>query len=208
MSAQLIVLFDFKDPYSYLALEPTWALIAETGVENRWYPFLEAPMRPVPTIDETADRGARHRRRRALYRQQDLQRYAAAVELPAHHFFGDGLYRQPNGEIAAMGFNWATGQGPMVARQYLELTFAGYWDGELDLDSAEHIEALLDRCGAETDGFDLFCAEEGLRELAAQRDSLVAEGAFGVPSCLLDGEAFLGRQHLPFLAHRIQEGGQ
>lgn len=202
--ATLIALFDFRDPHSYLALTPTFELIERTGVLCHWYPFLGSPLKRPAQPGPNADRGSWHRWHRANYLVRDLTRYAAARQLPARHFGDDGLYRDDDGELAAMGFNWAFGEGPSVVRRYLEAVFAGYWDGDLALDRLADIERTLRLSGADADGFEYYAGEEGVHELAAQREAAVAAGGFTPGSCLLDGEAFIGRQHLPYLEARLR----
>lgn len=205
MSAvELTVLFDFKDPGSYLALAPTRAMIESVGVTSHWYPFVGSGLRAPVKPEAADDRGGWHRYNRATYLARDLVRYAEARGLPARHFADGGLYRATSGEVAAMGFNWATGAGPVSARDYMDRAFEGYWDGDVDLDSIADVETLLRACGIDTEGFDAYCQHEGLEELMAQRQDIGAAGGFATPSCLLDGEAFVGRQHLPYLAERIR----
>ncbi|MEM8769248.1 MAG: DsbA family protein [Pseudomonadota bacterium] len=196
---ELLVLFDFRDPHSYLALNPTRALIERTGVVSHWIPFLGKTLRAPTAPEPGADRGTLHRWHRASYAERDLIRYAAAQGLPAQHFEDGGLYRQGNGEIAALGFNWAMGEGPAVARNFLTEMFQGYWDGNLDVDKAADVERALALAGADAEGFDVYCAGQGLEEFAAQREEAVAAGGFGPPSFIFAGQVFLGRQHLPRL---------
>ena len=201
---ELTVLFDFKDPNSYLALAPTRALIESLGLTSHWCPFVGSALKAPQEPRESDDRGGWHRFNRARYLARDLARYADARGLAARHFADGGLYRQTSGEVAAMGFNWATGAGPDAARTYMDLAFEGYWDGDADLDSIADVQALLRSAGVDADGFDAYCQQEGLEELMAQRQDIGAAGGFATPSCLLDGEAFVGRQHLPYLAERVR----
>jgi len=203
----LVVLFDFRDPHSYLALAPTFALVEHTGVLAHWSPFLGSPLKRPEPPGADADRGTWHRWHRAKYLATDLVRYAKARGLPARHFSGDGLYRQDDGELAAMGFSWAFGEGPGVVRRYLEAVFEGYWDGDLALDRLADIERALRLAGADADGFETYAGEEGVHELAAEREAMVAAGGFTPGSCLFGGEVFVGRQHLPYLAARLQRLG-
>ena len=201
---ELTVLFDFKDPNSYLALAPTRAMLENTGLVSHWYPFIGNPMRPPQKPAEADDRGGWHRYNRARYLANDLIRYAKARELPARHFEDGGLYRSTSAEVAAMGFNWAIGAGPEAARTYMDLAFLGHWDGDSDLDAVADVERLLSSAGVDPEGFDVYCQQEGLEELLAQRQDIGEAGGFATPSCLLNGEAFVGRQHLPYLAERIR----
>jgi 2-hydroxychromene-2-carboxylate isomerase len=207
-SDALVVLFDFKDPYSYLAVAPVRAFLAEVRVPASWVPFIGSPLREHAPPGPDADRGAHHRWFRARYQAGDLDRYARARGLPARRFRDGGLYRQASGELAALGFNWATGAGPVAAGDYLDRVFAGWWDGALDIDRASDVADALIAAGVDTDGFDVYVQEEGLAELAAQREAAVASGGFATPALLLDGEAFLGRQHLPYLAYRLRRQGE
>ena len=201
---KITVLFDFKDPFSYLAAAPMRDTLAALPVQSEWMPFLGNPLRAPERPDTADDRGGWHRFHRAEYLARDLVRYAAARGLPARRFSDGGLYRSGTGEIAAMGFNWAFGAGPGAAQTYLDAAFQGYWDGDLDLDAMSDIGALLYRVGVDPDGFDDYCFGEGIEELLAQRTDAGAAGGFATPSCLLDGEAFVGRQHLPYLAERVR----
>lgn len=204
-AADLIVLFDFKDAASYLALAPTRLLIEQAGVRSRWYPFIGNPLRAPLPPGADADRGTLHRYYRSSYSALELRRYADACGLPARHFSGDGLYRQSSGELAAMGFNWATGAGPDAARGYLDRVFEDYWDGDLDIDSLLDVQQALVASGADADGFDLYCQGEGIEELFSQRQDAIAAGGFATPGYLLNGEVFIGRQHLPYLKTRLFE---
>lgn len=202
---ELIVLFDFKDPGSYLALAPTRALLERTALPGHWYPFLGSPLRAPHPLTEDADRGVLHRHHRASYTERDLCRYAQIRQLPARHFHDGGLYRQSSGELAAMGFNWVAQSGPDAAQAYLGQVFEGYWDGELDLDALTDVQQLLSACGCSTEDFEAYCQAEGVAQLATQRATAVEAGGFATPGCILDGEAFIGRQHLPYLEKRILE---
>ncbi len=206
---ELTVLFDFRDPWSYLALEPIRAMLERTGAVAAWWPFLVSPLREPVDPGRGAERGALHRWHRARYLARDLERYARAAGLPARHFHQgqhghrSGLYRQAGGEVAAMGFNRALREGAAVAGEYRRRVFLGYWDGDLELDSVAEIQRVLEQAGADPSGFPAYAEGEGPAALAAQRDAAVAWGVFATPALELDGEVFVGRQHLDYLAWRL-----
>jgi 2-hydroxychromene-2-carboxylate isomerase len=198
----LTVLFDVKNPQSYLAFDPTLSLIERTGVDAAWYPF-PGPAARVP-LPPGADpeRGELHRWHRARYQQRDLCRYAAARGLSARHFATDALYRPAEGVAAALGFMWVAREGGGPALDYLRAAYEGYWDGDLDVDAPDAVERLV-AAHTEADGFVAWCEQAGPAELTASRARLVEEGAFAAPACVVDGEAFVGRQHLEYLAWRL-----
>jgi 2-hydroxychromene-2-carboxylate isomerase len=214
MNTALTVLFDFKDPYSYLALGPTLALVADLGIDCDWQPFLTSTLRAAQPAREDDSRGDRHRRHRAEYTQRDLKRYAESRGLPARHFANGGLYRPCIGEVAAIGFNWlrahdSSGNSETSetietkSAEYLNAAFAGYWDGTLDLDAVSGITELLADRGCPTDGFAAHCQQTGPENLESARAVLIERGAFTTPTYLLDDEAYVGRQHLPMIRWRL-----
>ena len=203
-NVEITVLFDFTDPFSYLAMAPIRQTLAALPVRSDWIPFLGKPLNTPRRPETPDDRAGWHRFHRAGYLAHDLVRYADARALPARHFADGGLYRPASGEIAAMGFNWAFGAGPGSAEAYMDAVFEGYWDGDLNVDALAEVSAVLMRSGVDTDGFDDYCHGEGIEELLAQRADAGTAGGFATPSCLLDGEAFVGRQHLPYLAERVR----
>ncbi|MFV2090122.1 MAG: DsbA family protein, partial [Pseudomonadales bacterium] len=89
---------------------------------------------------------------------------------------------------------------------YLNKTFRGYWDGDLDLDSVEQIVSLLESCGGAREGFAEYCEITGRDDLAAMRSSLIERGAFTAPAFLIGGEVYVGRQHLPMVRQRLSGG--
>jgi 2-hydroxychromene-2-carboxylate isomerase len=199
----LTVLFDPKDPYSYLAMGPTLALIRDAGVDGSWYPFLGRPIRAAEEPGDEPDRGALHRWHRACYQERDLVRYAAARNVPARHFADGGLYRSSEAEVAAVGFNWARRDSAARALDYLDRVFTGYWDGAMDVDSVADIEAALAAAGVAVADFAAYAAAAGRTELTELRARLVERGAFTAPAILFEDEAYVGRQHLAYLRHRL-----
>lgn len=192
----LTVLFDFRSAPCYLALAPTLALVDELagrGADGRvrFEVLLVAPpARPVEPA-EPSDRGGWHRWHRARYREHDLIRYARALGLPARHFEDGGIYRNPEGQVAAMGHQFLGDD----SRPYLEAVFAGYWDGDLDLDSPDAIGALT----GDPEGFAAYCGGEGPARLESAQAALREAGRFDVPGYLVGGQIFYGRQHLPWV---------
>ena len=79
-------------------------------------------------------------------------------------------------------------------RRYHDTVFERFWRRELDIESAAAIAAVLDEAGAP--GF-VEWADHGLAEVAKVVTDAEAQGVFGVPSFIVSGELFWGREHLP-----------
>ena len=71
----LAVVLDIKDAQSYLAKDPTYALVDDLGIKIDWLPFVPRPLRRHTAVGE--DRGSRHRRFRAAYLKRSIARYAS-----------------------------------------------------------------------------------------------------------------------------------
>lgn len=201
--SELTVLFDFKNPYSYLAHEPTCRLLEELGVTAEWRPLLvpvlKTPIQPEPG----ASRGTWHRWYRGNYRLMDLRRYAAARCLPAHVFTDARLLACVRGDVAAAGFLWLDRFAPGKTSEYLSRVFSAYWEGDLALDNPRAVGEIVqllaqDAAFAETE------LESALGMLDEQQTALLAAGYFTVPGYLLGDQVYYGRQHLPMLRWQLQ----
>jgi 2-hydroxychromene-2-carboxylate isomerase len=101
--------------------------------------------------------------------------------------------------LAGIGMLWAKRQGPTALRAYHDRVFERFWKRELDIEDPAALAALLAEPGVPTAAWDGFLAGEGRRELDGIREAAEAAGVFGVPTYVLDGELFWGREHLPDL---------
>jgi 2-hydroxychromene-2-carboxylate isomerase len=189
--SRLSVTIDFKSPQAYLAIAPTCAMADELGIEVDWLPMVtgQAPAPPVGN-----DRGARHRRIRADYLQRDVIRYAADRGLAIR-----GFERHRDATLAAIGLLWAKRQDSKIARAYVERVFERYGREALDLEDENAIRASLTEIGAHVSGFESFAKGEGRAELARIHSELREAGIFDVPTYRVNGEVYLGRQHLPLI---------
>ena len=87
--------------------------------------------------------------------------------------------------------------GRAALRRYHDIVFERFWKRELDIEDSDVIGAVLAQAGADSAGFPAYLAEAGRRELDDISRAAEAIGVFGVPSFVLDGELFWGREHLP-----------
>jgi 2-hydroxychromene-2-carboxylate isomerase len=99
--------------------------------------------------------------------------------------------------LAAIGMLYAKRQGNEVLRRYHDLTFERFWKRKLDIEDPGVIHAVLEEAGADMAGFSAYLAGEGREELERICRAAEASGVFGVPSFVVNGELFWGREHLP-----------
>ena len=183
-TAPVTVALDIKSPECYLALAPTRALVAELGIAAEWLPTLAPQRKPPPTGD---DRGAKHKRLRAAYQEQDIARYAQAQGLTLRD-----LHRTTDSTLAGMGMLAAKAHSGAALHAYLDATFAGYWRGDLDIEDGDAIAATLAAAGVPA-----FVPDA--TQFAALQASLAEAGVFGAPAYLAADDIFLGRAHLPMI---------
>ena len=188
------VCIDFKNPYCYLAFEPTLKLAAELNLDVEWKPYLCEPLSSPSTASESDDRGTRHRCFRAEYVARSLQRYAGLRGLVIEDF-----YRHPDASVASMGLLWVNRQSAEIQRAFVEATFERYWGRRLDLADADGVREVMVEAGAVVDGWSEYLADEGPGELAALRVELGSAGVFLVPTYQVEEHVFIGREHLPMI---------
>ena len=197
-AAPLIVYIDYKSPYAYLAVEPTYALGEELGIEIDWRPFTldiasylgsARLSNEGKVVDEQRTPGQWIK---VKYAYHDVRRYGSMRGIVVR-----GTTKIWDSSLAGIGMLWAKAQGKAVLRAYSALVYERFWKRELDLEDVGVIERVLAEAGARTKGFQDYAAGEGrVLHDTIQRSAFDA-GLFGVPTYVIDGEAFFGREHLP-----------
>jgi 2-hydroxychromene-2-carboxylate isomerase len=188
---------DYKSPYAYLAKDLTYELERDYPVRVQWLPYVL----DIPSFLGSArvdgeghvleqNRNA-HQWRRVKYSYMDCRRAARKRGLTIR-----GPRKIWDSALAAAGMLYAQRAGDSVFRRYHDLAFERFWRRELDIEDAAVIGALLTEAGADGAGFAAY-AEAGRVEVARISRAAEAQGVFGVPSFVLDGELFWGREHLP-----------
>ena len=197
-SAPLIVYIDYKSPYAYLAKDPTYAIEDQFGIEIDWRPFtLDIPSYLGSARLDQQGRVVESKRTpdqwiRVKHAYHDVRRYGSLRGLIVR-----GTTKIWDSSLAAIGMLWVREQGRAVLRAYSGLVYERFWKRELNIEDAAVIERVVDEAGARTAGFQDYASGEG-RALhdSIQRKAFDA-GIFGVPTYVLNGEVFFGREHLP-----------
>ena len=187
---------DFRVPAARLAVEPTLELADRLGFSVRWLPFDgERPTAP-PAESPGDDRTTRHLRARAQYREMDALRYASARGAPIAPADRWGDATAAHRGLLHVAAALADGHGPTLDTFVREIFDASH-GGDLRLDDAAAIERLIVECGAPSAGFSPV-DDDG--ELARSLETTRRRGVLAAPTYLVDGEPFLGREHLPMIA--------
>ena len=192
------VYIDYKSPYAYLAKDPAYELARDLGVQLDWLPYVL----DIPSFLGSArldgegrvveeSRNA-HQWRRVKYSYMDCRRQARKRGLVIR-----GPQKIWDSTLAAAGLLYAKRQGDEVLRRYNDIVFEHFWKRELDIEDAAVIAAVLAEAGADAAGFAAYAVGEGPREVDRVSRAAEESGIFGVPTFVVDGEQFWGREHLP-----------
>jgi 2-hydroxychromene-2-carboxylate isomerase len=192
--AALAVLLDPRHPLAYLALHPTLALEAETGVVVDWLPLTAPTLRRPRRPGRDADRGTLHRWHRAHAIAREIEVYGAAQGLVLREPYRDGP-----ADSANLGWLWMRDRHRGRLAAYLVEVFRAYWSGRLDPSDPVAVASIVEGACGDASGFLAWSKGEG----PAQADEVDAAarklGLYQVPAYVVEDEVYYGRQHLPMI---------
>ena len=194
----LTAYFDYKSPYAYLAKDLVYELEQDCGVRVDWLPYdLDlADFMGSARVDDNGrvleEQRTAHQWRRVRYSYMDCRRQARKRGLVIR-----GTQKIWDSTIALRGMLYAKQRGGSVFRRYHDAVFERFWKRELDIENPDVVSSVLTEAGADAAGFLAYLAEESRQELEQICRAAEAIGVFGVPTFVLDGELFWGREHLP-----------
>jgi 2-hydroxychromene-2-carboxylate isomerase len=200
----ILVYSDYKSPYAFLAKDLIYELEDDFEVRLEWLPYtLDIPSYlGSARLDEggevvESNRNA-HQWRRVRYSYMDCRRQARKRGLVIL-----GTRKIWDSSLAAIGMLWAKRQGKRQFRAYHDQVFERFWRRELDIEDPGAVAAVLSEVDADTTGFRNYLAGEGRIEHDAIRESAEAAGVFGVPSLIVEGELFWGRDPLVDIREKL-----
>ena len=196
--AKLEVYIDYKSPYAFIAKDPTYALEQQFGIEIDWYP-LTLNIGSYLGTARTNDTGKVIESNRnpmqwlaVKYAYMDARRYANLRSLTLR-----GTQKIWDSSLAAIGMLWAKELGHDVLKSYTDITYERFWKRELDIEDETVVTSLLREAGADVTGFADYLHTRGREYHDHLQDEILDRGYFGVPTYVIDGEMYFGREHLP-----------
>jgi 2-hydroxychromene-2-carboxylate isomerase len=209
LMTSITVYTDYKSPYAYIAKDLIYAMADETGTALDWLPYtLDIPSyRGSAEVDDQgriiSENRTPHQWRQVRYAYMDCRREANKRGLTLR-----GTQKIWDSSIAAIGLLWAKRQADAVLRRYTDHTFKRFWRRELNIEDPAVVEGVLAAAGADVAGFAEFLAGPGRAEHDAIRAAAEAFGIFGVPSFVVDGELFWGKEHLPAIREMVLQANR
>ena len=193
----VIVYTDYKSPYAYLAKAETYQLEDDGLARVEWRPYiLDIPKYlGSAKVDDQGrvleeDRNG-HQWRRVRYSYMDCRRQARKQNLVIR-----GTRKIWDSTIAAAGLLYAQQESRDVFRRYNDIVFDRFWRHDLDIEAPDAIAHVLREAGCRRSDFPEWLPE-GLKDVTRVSREAENIGVFGVPSFIVDGELFWGREHLP-----------
>lgn len=197
-SAPLIVYIDVKSPYAFVARHPTRRLAESLGIRVDWRPLtLDIPSYlgsarldrkgKVAEADRTPSQWQSVR-----YAYRDARRYASLNGLVLR-----GTVKIWDTSLVHIGMIWMKRQDDAALAQYLDIVYERFWKREFDAEDAAVVAAAVAEAGGDPAGFREFLDGPGRAEHDAMQDAIFDAGIFGVPSYVVGGEMFFGRENLP-----------
>jgi 2-hydroxychromene-2-carboxylate isomerase len=189
--------YDFKSPFSYLALAPTLALEQTHHVRIRFMPY---------NVDLKSAYGGEVSQRTDLHWAKVRYLYA-----DARRFANDRglIIRGPqklfDSRLALMSGQYAADHGKIA--DYANRVFERFFKRELDIEELEALCAVLAESGLDPDGFRRSIVNDGPAALAIIEQEADRDNIFGVPTLIVSGEPFWGNDRVSWAAKKLDAMG-
>jgi 2-hydroxychromene-2-carboxylate isomerase len=190
--------FDFGSPNAYLAHRLIPAIEGRTGARFRYVPVLlgglfkltgnQAPMTALAGVPA-----------KLAYERREMERFIARYAIPfrMNPYFPVNTLALMRGAVAA--------EAEGVFEPYVEAMFHSMWEEPRKLDDAAVLAATLAEAGLPVERLLARAVDQDVKDrLAANTQEAFAHGAFGIPSFLVGGELYFGKDRLRELEEALQ----
>ena len=196
----VIVYLDVKSPYAFISVKPTLALERELGLSFDWRPYtldipsyLGSARKEKGAVVESAGRSPKIWNA-IRYAYMDARRYAEK-----QGYVLKGTEKIWDSSLANMGILFVNLYSREQIPAYLEAVYPPFWRRELDIENIEVVKQCLASADVDSTAFEAFAAGEG----KVMHDQILTTrfdaGMYGVPTYVVEGEVFFGREHLPYI---------
>ena len=198
MAAPIDFYFDFSSPYGYLASRRIDALAAKYGRKVAWRPMLlgvafkatgGAPLPSIPI--------------KGVYAMRDFLRSARFHGIPYHQ---PTIF--PVSTISAVrAFYWLHDRDPAKAIELAKALYNAYFVGDLDISKPENVAQVAAKFGVKAEELAAAINDPAVKERTKKEvDAAVAQGVFGSPYVIVDGEPFWGMDRLDQVERWLAKG--
>jgi 2-hydroxychromene-2-carboxylate isomerase len=189
--------YDFKSPFTFLALEPALRLERSHRVSLR---FLPRDFEPRVAYGGELQQRQPHDWNKVRYLYADARRFANERGLIIR-----GPQKLFDSRLANISGLYAERHGRF--REYAPRIFERFFKRELDLEDPSALAAVLRECGLDGDEFARHAVAEGAADLARALDEADRDGVFGVPTFIVAGEPFWGNDRVEWVIKKLDAMG-
>jgi len=197
---QLEFFFDLSSPWTRIAFHNVQPIIADTGAQVRWRPFLVGGVfNAVNPNVYVARANPDDPRLRQSWRW--LREWAAlagvAMHFPSPH--------HPLKCVQAMRFCCALEHEPAALLRFVEQAFEAYFGAQRNLDDTAELLAIAGDCGLDGAALQAQAGTQAIKDqLRANTQEAIDRGAFGSPSLFVDGDRlYFGNDQLPLVRQAL-----
>ena len=189
--------YDYKSPFTYLAMHPGYALMESHRVRLHYLPYeLNVRNSYGGELGERTERDWR----KVRYLYLDARRYANARGMIIR-----GPHKIFDSKLSLMSGLFADQHG--LFRPYSDRVFERFFKRELDIENAAALGAVMKETGLDADAFNRYAAHDGPRDLSAAFAAGDRDGVFGVPTFIVDGEPFWGNDRVEWVVKKLDAMG-
>ncbi len=189
--------YDFKSPFTFLALEPALELERSHRVRLR---FLPRDFEPRAAYGGELDQRQPHDWNKVRYLYADARRFANERGLTIR-----GPQKLFDSRLANMSGLYAERHERF--REYAPRVFERFFKRELDLEDPAALAVVLRECGLDADDFARYAATRGIDDLARAFEEADRDGVFGVPTLIVAGEPFWGNDRVVWVIKKLDAMG-
>lgn len=199
MTSPIEFYFDFSSPYAYFAAQKIDELGA--GFERQVY---WRPMMLGAALKETGSQPLANIPMKGDYCHNDWARLARYQELP---------WTVPDPfPIAALAptraFYWIADQDMAAAKAFAWACFSAYFGAGRNISDAGVVCEIAKECGLDADALAQALGDDAVKQrVKDETAAAIANGVFGSPFFIVDGEPFWGADRLWMVRRWLKSGG-
>ena len=187
--------YDFKSPFTYLAMEPAYQLEKSHRVRLRFIP-LELPVREAygGELEQRPQRDWD----KVRYLYMDVRRFAKERGIIIR-----GPQKIFDSRLALMSGFYADRNGHF--RPYADRVFERFFKRELNIEDFDSLAAVMSEVGLDAAEFKRYADSDGPADLRAAAAEAERDGVFGVPTFNVAGELFWGNDRVEWMIKKLNQ---
>ena len=193
MTTRITAYTDIRSPFTFVAKAEIYRWEDDFGVSVDWWPYTT----PLEEAFGPAEGRNDRQLRKIKYTYMHVRRLGASQGLTIR-----GTRRIFDPTPAHIALLQARDDG--MFRACHDLMFERVFRRELDPDEPEQVRETLRELGGDVESWSRRLAE-GAAELDSINRRAEADGVFGVPTVVFEGELFWGTDALPFVRERLAQ---